>query len=628
MLPLEKPERKLRFAIIFGANKFPLYPGMVEKISFEASATAFKDYLLDVRGLNLPPSNLLWLFNDSEPNSNQIIKMTEFVLAANKSKENQQTALGNGTEVQSELIVYYVGHGAYWGTNDFFLTPTNVRLQLESATSIRFPDLAAAIRKFTGRKYIILDCCFAAAAVKDLQGDHEGKEFGNYTQQYFPVSGTALLAASSKESPAEAPDDLEYTMFSQALIGCLMGRIEPPTNLVYTMEELHGAIVKVIQSNHALDGVRPEIHAPSQERGDITKVPLFPVVRAGASTPGELVRDVANITSQLKLIGDITPQTAERTLRYIWKTRQYGRLVSRVFWPLISLLAITAAIVASVYTYRAYHRVSPLIALQTDFGSKAPYMANLIGVIQSINPQAKVTTITSEIADFDRIDAAWTLWRSSRVYPEGTIFIVITDPEGIATDPVVIRTQQPSHIFIGHNNGCFDYVVEKYGLAEMYRIASPDLTPPHFEDLYGGVDLFGSTASKLSLGYPLIQVGPKIETYKKQLPPLAATIQGSQVIGSIVNIDKFGNANTNISKKDLEKLGIDFKKVLQVAIQDQQNPPTDLRMPLEINYGQVADDAPVAVIDSGYLQLALGLGNFRDKYKIKTASRVVVSVAP
>jgi hypothetical protein len=84
---------------------------------------------------------------------------------------------------------------------------------------------------------------------------------------------------------------------------------------------------------------------------------------------------------------------------------------------------------------------SALIVLQTDYGSKGPYMGTLMGVIHRINPHAHLQTITTEINDFDAFDAAWTLWRASRFYPEGTIFVVITNAGGLTTRPVVILTK-------------------------------------------------------------------------------------------------------------------------------------------------------------------------------------------
>ena len=84
--------------------------------------------------------------------------------------------------------------------------------------------------------------------------------------------------------------------------------------------------------------------------------------------------------------------------------------------------------------------------------------------------------------------------------------MAITNPGGLTTDLVLIRTKN-DHIYIGHNNGTFDLVVKKYGLDAMYRIASPKLSPPIHEDLFGGVDTLGPTAAKIALGFSLEDVG-------------------------------------------------------------------------------------------------------------------------
>lgn len=260
----------------------------------------------------------------------------------------------------------------------------------------------------------------------------------------------------------------------------------------------------------------------------------------------------------------------------------------------------------------------PLIVLQTDYGSDSPYMGTLMGVIYRINPHARIQTITSEIADFDILDAAWTLWRASRFYPAGTIFVVITNPGGLTSKPAVVLTKN-GHMYIGHDNGCFDLVVEHYGHVASYTIASPKLTPTETADLFGGVDQFGPAAGELSRGFPLEQVGPKSAEYKQKLRGIRYYVRDSAIHGAVMDVDKFGNLTTNIPQEVMEHESMPIGEQVMVSLND-----FELDMPVVKTYGHVSAGAPVAIYYEGLLQLAINQGNFAEAYKITRKTPVIV----
>jgi S-adenosylmethionine hydrolase len=263
---------------------------------------------------------------------------------------------------------------------------------------------------------------------------------------------------------------------------------------------------------------------------------------------------------------------------------------------------------------------NPLIVLQTDYGTKAPYMGTLMGVIYNINPQARVQVITSEIEDFDVRNAAWVLWRASRFYPPGTIFVVITNPGGLTSRPVLIITNN-GHYYLGHDNGCFDLVVQDYGYKAGYAIASPDLSPKEFRDLFGGSDTFGPAASKLSLGFPLDKVGPSIGAYVPKLPGVRHVIDGNKITGTIMDTDKYGNMTTNLTETDLTAAGIRIGAIVQAKFGDKI-----LTMPMKETYGHVSKGSPVAIVYEGLLQFAINEGSFSKAYSIANGSEVTITI--
>jgi len=274
--------------------------------------------------------------------------------------------------------------------------------------------------------------------------------------------------------------------------------------------------------------------------------------------------------------------------------------------------------VAAIATARKASMGLPLIVLQTDYGDANYYMGRLKGVIYGINPHARVETITAEIADFDRLNAAWTLWRASKHYPLGTIFVVITNPGGLPSKPAVIATRN-GQLFVGHDNGCFDLVVQEYGHSKSYTIASPDLSPKEYSDVFGGVDLFGPTAAQLSLGYPLDKVGPATDEYRPKLPAVRHEVKAGRLEGTIMDVDKYGNVTSNLTDKDAEALSIHLGESVRVTVKN-----TTIQVPFKETYGNVSKGAPVLLVYESLLQLAINEGNFARKFEVTRGAQVLI----
>jgi hypothetical protein len=262
-----------------------------------------------------------------------------------------------------------------------------------------------------------------------------------------------------------------------------------------------------------------------------------------------------------------------------------------------------------------------LIVLQTDFGSRDHYMSTLKGSIYTLNRSARIEVITAEIREFDVLQAAWTLWRASKHYPKGTVFVVVTNPGGITSSPILVTTAN-GQIFIGHDNGCFDLVVNDYKFMSGYRLSGPKITPPEFKDLFGGVDMFGPAAARISSGDLRVEdCGTPLDRYVNRLPGLRHEVLANQIKGTVMSSDRYGNVTTNITRHDLESIGARVGNQIVVAWGE-----TTIRTPLKTTYGLVSQGSDVGILFEDLLQLAVNEGDFTAKYKVKPGQPVVVSV--
>ena len=257
-------------AVLLGASKFPRKEKLASGPTFAKSAADFKKYLLDDEdGFGLPGTNLFDRFDSDASATDQLEALEQFLI------ERRATLEAEGSSPR-DLVVYYLGHGAFDQAKDYFLAIQRTRDGSEASSSIRIRDLATSIRnQATGlRRFLILDCCFSGAASREFMG---GPSEAARVQiaDVLPRTGTSLLCSSSSRDVSMAPDGADYTMFSGALLQVLrqgLPRASRPLSLAMLGEEVRALIRKTYDS----EAVRPEVLSPDQRDDDLKDVPLFP----------------------------------------------------------------------------------------------------------------------------------------------------------------------------------------------------------------------------------------------------------------------------------------------------------------------------------------------------------------
>jgi S-adenosylmethionine hydrolase len=194
-----------------------------------------------------------------------------------------------------------------------------------------------------------------------------------------------------------------------------------------------------------------------------------------------------------------------------------------------------------------------IITILTDFGDEDSYLAELKGVVLSINPEAEIVEATQKVKAGNIRQGAYLLGRYFKYYPEGTIHLAVVDPGvGSRRFPILLKTEK--HFFVGPDNGLFSYALEGQKPQLIVRLANEKYQLPSASRTFDGRDIFAPTAAYLSLGVDPMEFGPEleeIETFKIPKPK----IRGEQIEGEIVHIDHFGNVITNIPLELLSEVG-------------------------------------------------------------------------
>jgi S-adenosylmethionine hydrolase len=152
-------------------------------------------------------------------------------------------------------------------------------------------------------------------------------------------------------------------------------------------------------------------------------------------------------------------------------------------------------------------------------------------------PGVKIIDNAGNIPAFDILHASFVIRNTYQNYPKGTIHIICVHSEAVKEQNYLV-VKARDHFFIGTDNGIFSLILNS-DPDEVVRIDP--------EDSSNEIEIFAKAASDLSEGKKLTEIG-KPCTNISQRVPLRATIDRDTITGSIIFIDSYGNAISNITR--------------------------------------------------------------------------------
>lgn len=253
-----------------------------------------------------------------------------------------------------------------------------------------------------------------------------------------------------------------------------------------------------------------------------------------------------------------------------------------------------------------------LITLTSDFSLVDSYVAQMKGVILSINPSTIIVDITHEIEKFNIQTGAFMLASAASCFPKGTIHVAVVDP-GVGTKRRAIMIQTKQGYFVGPDNGVLILAAERQGITSIHELTNPKYMLPEISGTFHGRDVFAPAAAYLEKGVKPARFGPKVEEPVRPQFVQVKHEKGS-LICRVLHVDTFGNIITNLKKADIPS------ETLNIELQD-----TSLRLRLKKTYGETKPKDTMALIGShGFLEIAVNRGNAAKKYQAKMGTEVIV----
>jgi len=254
-----------------------------------------------------------------------------------------------------------------------------------------------------------------------------------------------------------------------------------------------------------------------------------------------------------------------------------------------------------------------IITLTSDWKENDFYVASLKGKLLSACPEAQIIDINHRIKSFNSSHAAYIVRNSYLHFPENTIHIIAVNSEP-ENGGELLAARKDKHYFLCADNG----ILGLLGGTEPEEVIS--LTSHYQEeaDTFIALSVFARVACELSGGTPLGKLGSPVKSYDRQTP-LRATIEDQNITGSVIHIDSYQNAITNISQELFMRVG--SGRAFEIYVQSKHYKLDRINK----RYNETEPGELLAIFNSsGLLEIAIRNGNAAGLLKLNTNSTIRV----
>lgn len=265
-------------------------------------------------------------------------------------------------------------------------------------------------------------------------------------------------------------------------------------------------------------------------------------------------------------------------------------------------------------------------------GMEDYYVASLKGRIMTLCPDAKIVDVSHLVSPFKISQAAFLVKNIMRDFPEGTVHLI-----GVDAEPLINFGQPDESIFptivkykgqylLGADNGVFSLILGTDEPEGIWRLEDV-LSQPQLMN-FPAKNIFAPAACKIVTGVDFDEFCSPVDSIRKALM-LSPVIDENSLRGTVTHVDHYGNAITNITKKDFESVGRNVPFVIYLRRKEYY---IDL---ISTGYNEVPRGEKVAVFnDSGMLEIAINKGTpemgggASSLLGLKVGSNVIVEFTP
>ncbi len=196
------------------------------------------------------------------------------------------------------------------------------------------------------------------------------------------------------------------------------------------------------------------------------------------------------------------------------------------------------------------------VTFLSDFGLQDDFVGTCHGVVLRIAPDARIIDITHGIPPQAVLQGALVLANTVPYMPVG-VHLAVVDPGVGGHRRALVVHDSEGRYYVGPDNGLLLPAAERAGIVAAHELANPAYALDTVSRTFHGRDLFAPAAAHLARGVPIGELGPPVdpEALVRLELPMPAFEDGS-VQATTLYLDSFGNIALNLTRDDLERVGV------------------------------------------------------------------------
>jgi S-adenosyl-L-methionine hydrolase (adenosine-forming) len=200
----------------------------------------------------------------------------------------------------------------------------------------------------------------------------------------------------------------------------------------------------------------------------------------------------------------------------------------------------------------------PIITLTTEWRPDDFYYGIIKGKLSTYSPGTLIIDNASGIPVFNISHASFVIRNTYNSYPAGSVHIICVHTESSGSQNHLI-VKARGHYFIGTDNGIFNLILN----------SEPDeIVKLRESETNDELEIFARAAADLISGKEPSELGKVVKEFREKMP-LRATIDKDVITGSIIFIDSYGNAISNITQEVFHRV-FENKQFL-ILVQSNKN---------------------------------------------------------
>ncbi len=200
----------------------------------------------------------------------------------------------------------------------------------------------------------------------------------------------------------------------------------------------------------------------------------------------------------------------------------------------------------------------PVVTLTTEWKPDDIYNGIIKGKLSRMCPGTVIIDNAGGIPPFNISQASFIIRNTFDNYPKGSVHIICVHSEANDNQDYLIVSAR-DHFFIGTDNGIFNLILN----SEPDDVVKIDHSGSSDE-----LEVFARAAAEIIAGKKPAELGSSVKNVSERVP-LRATIDKDVIIGSIIFIDSYGNAISNITREIFYR--VFENKGFRIQIQSNKN---------------------------------------------------------